>query len=52
MLKGIMIMIELIKCFVKGLDVVIVGVLNIVGCFMSLELFLVGCIVIICYKFI
>lgn len=46
-----MIMIEVIKRLVKGLDVVIIGVLNIVGCFMSLELLLVGCIVIICYKF-
>lgn len=47
-----MIMIEVIKCLVKGLDVVIVGVLNIVGCLMLLELLFVGCMVIICYKFI
>lgn len=34
------------------MEVVVVGVFNIVGWFMLLELLLVGCIVIICYCFI
>lgn len=35
-----------------GMDVVVVGVLNIVGWFMVLELLLGGCIVIVIYCFI
>lgn len=35
-----------------GCNVIIVGVSNYVGCLMGLELLIVGCIVMSCYKFI
>lgn len=45
----------LFECYnidIFGFNVVVIGVLNIVGCLMSMELLLVGCIIIVIYCFI
>lgn len=51
-LCGIVILLECYNIDIYGFNVVVIGVFNIVGCLMSMELLLVGCIIIVIYCFI
>lgn len=52
MFCGIVILFECYNIDIYGLNVVVIGVFNIVGCLMSMELLLVGCMIIVMYCFI